>query len=448
MTTENLAVPYHQQDTDYYCGAACAQMVLSSMGAALASQDVLYTDGRNHTAELAAWYNPPDGLQWVMNDRRPGGWFALFSLDTEDALSRKLVWTLHHYQVAAIALVFGGNHWVVVRGYDATAAPATSDDVGFNIIAFDINNPWPPVPAGGQPPPHGAADGCGSGAMRGVSNEHVAYATWQASYMTANAYGTTWAGKFVAVCDPDPPAIGPGRLMAQVARPGGVSLMAATSVGALAVNGAQQYGLDQRTDWGPALNNSTAGAPLLVQRLDAVDSYYYIVPFADANGGVRAAVSVNARTGDYRQSIMVEPGGPGILTGLSEAQIRALTINTKVDLPGRQGRLFIRAEAFSLSPTMVWQPCLESLSPFYPFHLVTVGAYNIYARAEHDEPVRLARTVDALHRPCLRRHVVVQAQLAARASNRCSFGDVRHGANQAPGMSVCSSVKTWPSTRT
>jgi len=27
-THENLAVAYHQQDTDYYCGAACAQMVV------------------------------------------------------------------------------------------------------------------------------------------------------------------------------------------------------------------------------------------------------------------------------------------------------------------------------------------------------------------------------------------------------------------------------------
>ena len=71
MTVENLAVPYHQQDTDTYCGVACANMVLAQMGAALASQDVLYTDARNHTAELGAWYNPPDGLQWVLNDRRP-----------------------------------------------------------------------------------------------------------------------------------------------------------------------------------------------------------------------------------------------------------------------------------------------------------------------------------------------------------------------------------------
>ena len=30
---EDLAVQYHQQDTDYYCGGASAQMVLAQIGA-------------------------------------------------------------------------------------------------------------------------------------------------------------------------------------------------------------------------------------------------------------------------------------------------------------------------------------------------------------------------------------------------------------------------------
>jgi len=30
---EDLAVQYYQQDTDYYCGAACTQMVLTQISA-------------------------------------------------------------------------------------------------------------------------------------------------------------------------------------------------------------------------------------------------------------------------------------------------------------------------------------------------------------------------------------------------------------------------------
>ncbi len=33
--SQDLSVVYHQQDADYYCGAACAQMVLHEIGAGL-----------------------------------------------------------------------------------------------------------------------------------------------------------------------------------------------------------------------------------------------------------------------------------------------------------------------------------------------------------------------------------------------------------------------------
>ena len=46
---EDLAVQYHQQDTDYYCGAACAQMVLEQCGSGLLSQVDLYNDNHNHS---------------------------------------------------------------------------------------------------------------------------------------------------------------------------------------------------------------------------------------------------------------------------------------------------------------------------------------------------------------------------------------------------------------
>jgi hypothetical protein len=47
---ERLAIPYHQQDTDYYCGAACAQMVRDSLGAGLLDRNVRYNDNHSHSA--------------------------------------------------------------------------------------------------------------------------------------------------------------------------------------------------------------------------------------------------------------------------------------------------------------------------------------------------------------------------------------------------------------
>lgn len=38
MVSELLAIDYHQEDTDYYCGAACAQMTLECISAGILDQ--------------------------------------------------------------------------------------------------------------------------------------------------------------------------------------------------------------------------------------------------------------------------------------------------------------------------------------------------------------------------------------------------------------------------
>jgi hypothetical protein len=390
---ELLNVPYHQQDTDVYCGAACAQMVLESIGGGIQAQDGIYTDERNHTSELASWYNPPDGLQWVLNDRRPpsfSGWFALFSLTTEDAISRKLCWTIHHYGVAAIAMVYKGDHWIVVRGYEASAAPTDSADTTYTISAFDVNNPWPPVPSfyamppplPAPPPPHSGTDGCGGGGNRGVANEHITYSAWQSTYATGNKYGSLWNGKYVAVCDPDPPPTRPGAKARATRRASGRQLLTPSAAIKSALAGLQRHGLPERKDWKRALDNTEPGTPVLVQRLDEIDSYYFIVPLLRSRRRVTAAVAVDARFGDYRQAIAVPARGSGILTALDRKAVLNETVGRTIDLGGRLGRLTVRKESYCLYPVLLWRPCLESLSPFVPFHMLTVGDHRIYVRLD------------------------------------------------------------------
>jgi Papain-like cysteine protease AvrRpt2 len=387
---EILPVPYHQQDTDYYCGAACAQMVLASISGGIQSQDGIYTDERNHTNELASWYNPPDGLQWVLNDRRPAGfngWFALYSLATEDAISRKLCWTIHHYGVAAIAMVYKGDHWIVVRGFEASSAPADYGDTSYTISAFDVNNPWPPtpsfsVPTAAPPPPHSATDGCGSGGNRGVANEHITYATWQSTYATGNKYGSLWYGKYVAVCDPDPPPKYPGAQPRRVRRARGETLLRPATAIKNAFAGLERHGLFARKDWKRALSNTQPGTPMLVQRLDETDSYYFIVPLKRRRKRITAAIAVDARFGDYRQAIALPPGGSSILTTLDSKMVLKQIVGHTLEIGEMQERLRVRKEGYCLYPTLVWRPCLESLSPFFPFHMVTVGNERIYVRLD------------------------------------------------------------------
>lgn len=384
---ENLAVQHHQQDTDYYCGAACAQMVLETIGAGILDQDDLYTDNHNHSTLDSGvnWATGPDGLQWTLNDRRPasfGNYFALFALTTEDLISRKICWTIHHYQVAPVALVYGWAHWITVRGYTASAHPSSSGDNSYSISAFDVNNPWPPTPsfytpASAPPPPHSATDGCGSGGDRGIANEHITYATWQSTYMTG-VPGGYWTGKFVAVCDPEPPAPRGGERRYVPRRPGNGKLLTVKQAAEFAVAGLKEHGLLERKEWQQILRTGETGDSLIVERLDRPNNFYTLVPFTAARRTL-AFVSVDGRFGEYLQSALLPKVNRPFL---SREDAFKLVVGQRIDLGRQRGRIFVREGAICMYPHLVWRPCKESLSPYYPFYMFTVGDYRLYVRLD------------------------------------------------------------------
>jgi hypothetical protein len=380
---KDLDVQYHQQDTNYYCGAACAQMVLAQIGAGLLDQDDLYADNHSHSVAESGWYTAPDGLTWTLNDRDPGThYFVDFDLTSEDLISRKLCWTLEHYEVAPVALVFGSAHWIVIRGYEASAAPIGSSDNSYSIVAFDVNNPWPPTPVPGPPPPHTADDVCGSGGDRGVANEHIAYSTWQSDYMTGVS-GGHWGGKFVAVCDPEPPPSSAGVARHVQKRLSGEKLITPQIAARNAVAGLKAYNLAKRTTWSKALVEAKPANPVLVQRLDYSDRFYYIVPMGKAAKRAPILVSVDARYGNYREAVFLPSANRShLFARMDHKELVAAVANKRLELEEPLGRLLVRPEAFCLYPTLVWKPCRESLSPFWPFHMFTVGDHRVYIRID------------------------------------------------------------------
>jgi hypothetical protein len=379
---EELSVGYHQQDTDYYCGAACAQMVLHTVGQPLLSQDDLYNDNHGHSVEPASWSTPPDGLQWTLNNRQSAGkYFALDSLESEDAISRMLCWTIHYWRVAPIALVQAGNHWVVVHGYTASAAPNSSGDLSYTISSFDIRNPWPPTPTPGPPPPHSDGDVCGSGGDRGVADINVSYANWQTDYMTANTYGNQWLGKYVAVCDPSPPPNYGERPLPERRRPfDGTRLLSSSEVREDLIVRVREAGLLESERWSRVFEDVETAEAVLVQRLTLPDSYYWIVPVHDTSGGLRAAVSIDARFGDYQSAIKANEPGVNLHRFRQSEELLDHVHEHRIELPAHAGRLVVRREAVSIHPALVWKSCRESLSPFYPFRMITAGSTRVYVR--------------------------------------------------------------------
>lgn len=383
--THNLSVEYHQQDTDDYCGAACAQMVLETIGAGLESQDTLYADNHSNSVLETDWATGPDGLQWTMLNRRPvafTNWFGLVTESTEDALSRIVAWTIHHYQVAPIALVYGWAHWIVVKGYQASGHPGDSADTGYSIDGFYVNNPWPPVPSDlvPPPPPHSSSDGCGIGGTRGIANEYITYATWQGTYMTG-VPGGYWAGKYVAICDPEPPAKKIGRQVIEKPWADGETIIDEKSAATFASRGLQQHNLAKQSGWERALAGIQPARSMLVTRLDRPNRFYYIVAMGRSREALSALALVDGRFGNFQQAAALERDDL-YRNLIGRNDIEKILLKKPIWLDKQQGRLKLYPGLFCIYPTLVWKPCKESLSPYYPFYMVTIGAHHIYIRID------------------------------------------------------------------
>ena len=117
-----------------------------------------------------------------------------------------------------------------------------------------------------------------------------------------------------------------------------------------------------------------------MQRLDRRDSYYGIVPASDSEGLIRAAISVDAIYGTYKSATTLNARQRVLLGFQDREEIFAHISAQPIDLPQYAGRVIFRPQVASLHPVYVWKPCRESLSPFYPFRMISTGQNLIYVR--------------------------------------------------------------------
>jgi GR25 family glycosyltransferase involved in LPS biosynthesis len=197
-------IEYHLQEENFYCGAACSQMVINQIvfqetGAnphttksCLDTKDAagnkiryvcsgtetndctkntdtcqrcLYVESNcpdNSNFPGESWYSYPDALTKTLNHHRPPLFaqnfhFVLFesaasklpngtfSTDAAYIITHRIAWTIVNYKVAPIALVFSSMHWIVVTGYEAPTNPTSSTDASFDVSTiskFWIHNPF------------------------------------------------------------------------------------------------------------------------------------------------------------------------------------------------------------------------------------------------------------------------------------------------------------------
>lgn len=161
--------------------------------------------------------------------------------------------------------------------------------------------------------------------------------------------------------------------------------------------GLASYGLLARSDWRPRLWDDNLHAlrslwqPLLVQRLDATDDFYYLVPVGSSDEAIGAVVRVDGLTGEYLESSAFAPRGAERTWGSMAAEWRT-EIDTRRRIaaraPVRTGDSGVSATESAMvrvHPPFVWKPCVESRSPFYPFRLVATQSGQFYVRIDGKE---------------------------------------------------------------
>lgn len=382
---KNTGCKYHTQDTGYYCGAACAMMVLAEIGVPHSSldQDDLYNSNHSHNAK-PGWYSDPEGIRFTMVDRKPASFtntFVVYKKPSESEGSRKLVYTLKQYGVSPIVLVFGCAHWIVVCGVQTNVNPATGP---YTIDGFWVNNS-----VAEDNEPHASNDNCGTGGSHGVENQWISYATWQSTYLTGCPYDSTdGSDQYISVCDPEAP---------QIAEPGrpelvryfdGQAVVEARRIAPVLKKEIQRFSLAEAKPTARVARGAFA-APLLVERLDNRGAFYYLVPSME-NANVIGFAQVDALYGTLETISPLKRSAKPYITDLRTVTERLTGARIELDEP--LGRVKLLKGKFKVEKRLVWMPCRQSWSPHLPFWRITLGSYTFYQRI--DGPVFTSLTVN------------------------------------------------------
>ena len=382
---KNTGSKYHTQDTSYYCGAACAMMVLAEIGVGYASldQDDLYNSNHNHNAQ-SGWYSDPEGVKFTMVDRKPASFtntFDVYRKVSETEGSQKLVYTLKQYGVSPIVLVYGCMHWIVVCGVQTDVNPATGP---YTIQGFWVNNP---VHEDNEP--HAAGDNCGSGGTHGIENQWVSYASWQSTYFTGCNYDSADGSlQYLSVCDPEEPKITAPRQIEPVRYFDGRSIADIRKIAGVLNQELRRHSLFDVKQTTRVARGKFA-TPLLVRRLDTERGYYYLVPSMEKTNVIGYA-QMDALYGNLESVFTLKRGMKPFETDVKRIAQRLTGL--LIELPQEKGRFRLREGKFQIEKNLVWRPCRQAYSPHLPFWRIVAEPFTFYQRI--DGPIFAQLTLD------------------------------------------------------
>ena len=408
---DNTIFTFAYQETKNYCGPASAWMYLNfiknkyGLSITLPSQSALNTYG--HSKNISGDPNvDPRGEAWSLYNYTPGGYYYDdWTYSTATKGLKGAAYTVAEFQEPIVSTVYGGMHFMLVRGVSADSNPYTNFP-NATINAVYVADPW--NPAWGYIKPGYLALG---------QNTYATASTWTSNYFTVFNYQYTvpaWTGKWVTVERdnsgtvpggksggqpvpmtpnglPDKGALNTQNLLppddpkAGYAPPvvshdydqldSGIAadaekLMPISSdqdIVAIAVQAVDKLNFATKPGFDKAFANAVPGTPVFIHSKSSNFPNYYLVPFLQ-DGKTSAVVMVGIKHG---QGYFME----STYTDQPLVQYPFVT-----EAAAKQvGRQKLGIQDFSTAKvSLVWAPSKDNTQPFYPLWEVRSGTNHYY----------------------------------------------------------------------
>lgn len=349
MFSVNLDVPFHGQETGYFCGAATAQMWIEYSTGVLVDQNTLFWDYEHgiwfSNWEPWYWYTSPHGLAATVSyylEDSPYATIAPPATISEYAYTDPSVAVVYQarsiltYGQPTAALTLHGNHWMVVKG-------VVIDDQHDLIKGFFVHDPWAYVPAYGS---------LGQDSFKTL-------VAWTRVTFTPNVFGELWYQDYVTV-EYNPDGIHAVAVAPEFPYAPALPPMSARFVSMSDVVAAAKGGFADNALYGSDAFASIAGAqaqdPIRVQSLSRDIPSYFIVPFT-LKGRIVAAALVDASTGVFLEA--------SVGTMPTSAYL-PLTVNQVA-----KAMESLAGERLASSPILSWMPLDTPGDMYHPFWVGT-----------------------------------------------------------------------------
>jgi hypothetical protein len=331
----------HDQDNPAFCGEATEMMICAHQGVAFSNLD------QTQLAQLAG-PNPsnpnstdPQKLRDILQQFIATQNFDARMTPQKKEAVRQIISALLTSRVPVAVPRYPFQHWTVVAAIQTDVQPATGAHYNVQLVYYNS-----PVPINSPPPPHSDADRCASQILNGIKARTVdRYESWIAHFF-ADA-----SQQFINVSDsPANPTIElPNDPVPLPPRPITPAAMVEEGRGALAT-----IELRDGSSALATMADIQPGTAIFVHRLDQDRGDYYLLPWS-LHGKLLVTTKIDTDSGRFA-SAHFHNGGWYNHFGVPPSAVAALA---------RRGVDVKHLPADKLS--YVWQPCLESSSPHFPF---------------------------------------------------------------------------------